>query len=196
MKKLASLMVLGVLMNLSPAPAEGDFFPLQVGHWWKYRSTFNGKTSDFTIKVMKKVGDKFLVETTSAQIIDDLYAKPAGWVEIHKSTYPQSKMTTDLKPPRKLLKNPLTVGDHWTWKGTGMMGVAIEEKNTVGADIKITVPAGQFTGRKVETAIVQGGAKVSKRYYYADGVGLVKSETNSSGVKSSTELIDYSFKRR
>jgi len=33
---------------------------------------------------------------------------------------------------------------------------------------------------------------VSKTYWYAPGVGLVKSITDTGAVKSSTELLEYS----
>jgi hypothetical protein len=35
----------------------------------------------------------------------------------------------------------------------------------------------------------------SKTYWYANWIGLVKSTTESGTVKSTTELVDYSFKK-
>ena len=184
-------------LALSPAAlANPDYFPLKVGDSWNYRITSAGKTSNFTIKVVKQTGDQFQVETTSTQVIDDWYSKSAGWVQIHKTAYPKSKMTADMKPPRKLLKNPLMAGEKWDWKGTGMMGVSMEEHNKVVGAALVKVPAGEFGAMRLDTACTQGGAKVSKVYYYAPNVGMVKSETESSGVKSTCELMDWSFKGR
>jgi hypothetical protein len=45
---------------------------------------------------------------------------------------------------------------------------------------------------KVMTKVVQGGAPVTKTYWYAPGVGLVKSMTDTGAVKSTTELIEHS----
>jgi len=41
------------------------------------------------------------------------------------------------------------------------------------------------------TKVVQGGAPVTKTYWYAPGVGLVKSMTDTGSVKSTTELIAH-----
>jgi hypothetical protein len=47
---------------------------------------------------------------------------------------------------------------------------------------------------KVKTTVIQGGAPVTKTYWYAPGVGLVKSMTDTGSVKSNTELLEYSVK--
>ncbi|HEX3086945.1 MAG TPA: hypothetical protein VHP99_20565, partial [Pyrinomonadaceae bacterium] len=89
------------------------------------------------------------------------------------------------------LKNPLTSGDSWTWKGKGMMGLDIDESNEVTGPETVTVPAGRFEAMKVTTKVVQGGAPVTKTYWYAPGVGLVKSMTDTGAVKSTTELLEH-----
>ena len=47
---------------------------------------------------------------------------------------------------------------------------------------------------KVVTRIEQGGARATKTSWYAPGIGLVRQATDSSGVTSTTDLIDYSFR--
>ena len=42
------------------------------------------------------------------------------------------------------------------------------------------------------TKVVQGGAPVTKTYWYAPGVGMVKSMTDTGAVKSTTELLEHS----
>jgi hypothetical protein len=76
-----------------------------------------------------------------------------------------------------------------------MMGVDIEESNTVSGPETVEVPAGKFQAMKVETHVVQGGTPVTKTYWFANWVGLVKSMTDTGSVKSTTELMDYSFKK-
>ena len=49
---------------------------------------------------------------------------------------------------------------------------------------------------KVETKVLQGGSLVTRTYWYAHSVGLVKSMTDTGSVKSTTLLLDYSFKKR
>jgi hypothetical protein len=58
------------------------------------------------------------------------------------------------------------------------------------------VPAGKFQAMKVVTKVVQGGTPVTKTYWYANWIGLVKSMTDTGSVQSTTELMDYSFKRK
>ena len=59
----------------------------------------------------------------------------------------------------------------------------------------MSVPAGTFQAMKVTTSVVQGGAPVMKTYWYAPGVGLVKSMTDTGSVKSTTELLEYNRKK-
>jgi hypothetical protein len=177
--------------------ASNDYFPLNPGDSWKYESTTaDGKHSDFTIKVLNEEKENgnplYLVETVSSfQPIHDWYSKPGGWVLLHREEYVKSGAKAEFQPTRQLLKNPLSNGDSWQWKGKGMMGLDIDESNKVSGSETVSVPAGKFTAMKVTTQVVQGGAPVTKTYWYAPGVGLVKSMTDTGSVKSTTELTEY-----
>jgi hypothetical protein len=178
--------------------ASTDYFPLRVGDSWKYRSTTaDGKQSDFSIKVLSEEKDAgsqlYLVETVSTfQPIHDWYSKPSGWVLMHREEYVKTGSKAEYQPTKEFLKNPLTSGDSWQWKGKGMMGLEIDESNQVSGPEAVSVPAGSFNAMKVMTKVVQGGAPVTKTYWYAGGVGLVKSMTDTGSVKSTTELLEYS----
>lgn len=199
------LMSLALLTALGQKPQEPppDYFPLRVADWWKYRSTTaDGKQSEFTIKVLsaEKQGDGtnlYLVETLSTfQPIHDWYSKPGGQVLVHRTAYPKNEaLKADYQPVKMYLKNPLSVGSSWEWKGKGMMGVDIEESSRVTGTEMVDVPAGKFQAMKVETKVTQGGTAVTKTYWFANWVGLVKSMTDTGSVKSTTELLDYSFKK-
>lgn len=202
MKKISAILLATCFATpAAPALAKDtkhipDYFPLRVGDWWKYRSTYNGNTSEFTITVVKKDGDLIEVDTTSTNLIQDWYKKGNGLVEVHKEAYPKNNMVAEFKPVKKWLKNPLVVGDKWEWSGTGMMNTQISSHDEVKAAVDVAVPAGKFSTMEVDSKVNQGGADVAKTYFYADGIGLVKSMTDSGGVKSTTELIDYSFKKK
>jgi len=199
---LMSLTLLAVMAQ-KPQPPPPDYFPLRVGDWWKYRSTTaDGKQSEFTIKVLsdEKQGDGttfYLVETlTTFQPIHDWYSKPGGQVLMHRIAYPKNEaLKADYQPVKLYLKNPLSAGASWEWKGKGMMGVEIEESSRVTGAEAVEVPAGKFQAMRVETKVIQGGTPVSKTYWFANWVGLVKSMTDTGSVKSTTELLDYSFKK-
>ena len=177
--------------------ASKDYFPLAVGDTWKYRSTTgDGKQSDFSIKVLNEQNEDgkplYLVETVSTfQPIHDWYSKPDGWVLMHREEYVKTGNKAEYQPTKQFLKNPLTSGDSWQWKGKGMMGLDIDESNQVSGPETVSVPAGKFEAMKVTTKVVQGGAPVTKTYWYAMGVGMVKSMTDTGAVKSTTELLEY-----
>jgi hypothetical protein len=201
---LASVVVTGQKSSVGQKQKEPppDYYPLRVGDWWKYQSTTGeGKQSEFTMKVLadEKQPDGTVlhqVEIMSTLPIHEWYSKPQGWVLWHREAYTKNDMKVSFEPPRQFLKNPPTTGATWDWKGKGMMGVDIEESNQVTASEAVEVPAGKFQAMKVETKVTQGGQVVTKRYWYANWIGLVKSETESSAYKSTTVLLDYSFKKR
>jgi len=190
--------------TMSPSSSGGgssgskDYFPLAVGNSWKYRSTTaDGKQSEFSIKVLSEEKNNgstlYLVETVSTfQLIHDWYSKPSGWVLMHRQEYVKAGNKAEYQPTKQFLKNPLTSGDSWHWHGKGMMGLEIDESNQVSGPETVSVAAGKFDAMKVTTNVVQGGAPVTKTYWYAPGVGLVKSMTDTGAVKSTTELLEYS----
>lgn len=184
-----------------PKEPPPDYFPLRVGDWWKYRSTTQaGQSSEFTMKVASSDGAAptpvYLVEIESNWPIREWYSKPNGLVVWHREVFPKNQgMDVSFASQRNLLRNPPAAGGTWSWKGQGMMGVAIDEASMVFASEPIEVPAGKFQAIKVVTKVVQGGAPVTKTYWYANWVGLVRSTTDTGSVQSTTELVDYSFKR-
>src|ERR1043166_4050688 len=124
-----------------------DYFPLPLGAKWKYRSTTNdGKQSEFSMTVLNNEiegGEPlYLVETVSTfQAIHDWYSKPNGWVLMIKQEYVKTGNKAEYQPAKQFLKNPLTSGDSWHWKGKGMMGLEIDESNNVSGPESVSVPA-------------------------------------------------------
>lgn len=204
------LLLLAALPSLaaSPTPARKplpppDYFPLRPAYWWSYQSmTQEGKSSTFTVKVVS--ADKqpdgavfYLLETVSSglQPFQDIYSKPPGWVMMHHQKFLSNAAEGDYVPVKQFLRNPLRAGDTWEWSGTGTaMSVQIAETSQVEGPEDVLVPAGKFRAMKVTTQVVQAGAPVTKVYWYAPFIGLVKSSTTSGSVKSQTQLLDYSFK--
>lgn len=186
-----------VAQKKEPPP---DYFPLRVADWWKYRSTTGaGQQSEFTMKVASAEktpeGTHYLVDIESSWPIREWYSKPDGWVVWHKESFLKQNREVSFSPQRRYLKNPLAADATWTWKGKGMMDVDIDETSRVSGPEVVTVPAGKFTAMKVTTQVTQGGTPVTKTYWYANHVGLVKSMTDTGSVQSTTELLDYSFKK-
>ncbi|HQR37154.1 MAG TPA: hypothetical protein PLF26_02040 [Blastocatellia bacterium] len=182
---------------VKPKEPPPDYFPLRVGDWWSYKSTTaDGKVSEFKMSVLSEDTGVFLVEIQSAWPIQESYSKPAGWVMWHRESYTKNaQMNVIFDPPRQYLQNPLATGATWSWKGKGMMAVDIDETSQVEALDVVTVPAGTFKAMRVVSKVLQGGTTVTKTYWYANWIGLVKSMTDTGTVKSTTELVDYSFKK-
>jgi hypothetical protein len=201
---LLILLVLACAAGQKQKEPPPDYFPLRVGDSWKYQSTTaDGKQSEFTMKVLsdEKQADgsaQYLVEIQSTfKPIHEWYSKPTGWVLWHREAYTSNEsMKVTFEPVRQYLKNPLTTGASWSWKGKGMMGVDIDESNQVTSAEAVEVPAGKFQAMKVESKVNQGGTPVTKTYWYANWVGLVKSMTDTGSAKSTTVLLDYSFKKK
>jgi len=193
---LVALAVPGRAGNPPPPP---DYFPLGTGYTWDYQSvTDAGKKSTFSIRVLAVDADwvwQVAIENPW-QTIHEYYTKPAGWVLDHKQVYTKNDMVGEFQPVKKYLRNPLTAGTTWTWSGKGMMDVDIEESNSVSGPETVVVPAGKFSAMKVVTEVTQGGQKVTRQYWYANHVGMVKSMTDSGSVKSTTELLKYTFPKR
>src|SRR4051812_33025695 len=155
----------GASLAQKPKESPPDYFPLRAGDSWSYRSTTaDGKTSEFTMKVLDAADGVYHVRIESGFPIEEWYTKPAGKVVWQKESYVKSNQTVTFDPARQYLQNPLGSGGAWAWKGKGNMGVDIDESSTVAGSESVTVPAGTFSATKVVSKVIQGGATVTKTY--------------------------------
>uniref|UniRef100_B8HM60 DUF3108 domain-containing protein n=1 Tax=Cyanothece sp. (strain PCC 7425 / ATCC 29141) TaxID=395961 RepID=B8HM60_CYAP4 len=189
------------LAQSRPTPPP-DYYPLPINAWWKYQSTTSaGQKSEFkfeVVKTEKQPDGTTWIQTavTSGSQFFTWYSKPKGWVLEHKLVYPQTNREGVYQPVKKFIQNPMAKGASWSWQGTGIMDVAIEESSTVFGPEQVVVPAGKFSAMKVVTDVSQGGAKMKRTQWFANYVGMVKSETASDSFQSTSELLDYSFRKK
>jgi len=129
--------------------------------------------------------------------IHEWYFKTDGWVLMHKESYPQQETAVvEHEPPRQVLKNPLVAGEKWRWSGKTISQTDVTESNEVVGLETVKVPAGTFRAMKVVSRVQEAdSAVVTKTYWYAEGVGLVKWMTEGAQLKYGWELVDYSFKK-
>lgn len=192
-----SLSILSVAAQKTKAPAS-DYFPMRVGDSWTYAQEEGN--AEYTVKVLsaEKQADgttRYLLEKQAGLHIQSWYSRSSGWVLMHSETYVGQEMTATHEPARRFLKNPLVVGEKWFWQGKAVTNIeASESSEVVGAE-KVTVPAGTFQAMKIVSRADEGGGAMMKTYWYADGVGLVKTTTEGKQVKYGWELKDYSFKK-
>ncbi|HWM25462.1 MAG TPA: hypothetical protein VNP98_11620 [Chthoniobacterales bacterium] len=207
MKKLRPLTAIALALYLltlsstaqkSNAPAP-DYFPLRVGDSWSYRST-DGDT-EHSLKVMNedKQADgtiRYLVEKLTGAKVLTVFSKSGGWVLMHSERYPEHEgLEIKYEPAKQYLQNPLIAGSKWSWNGKDYTQTALDENHQVVDFEDVIVRAGKFRAMKVASRIV-GAAPLTRTNWYADGVGLVKSETDGGQIKYGWELADYSFKKK
>lgn len=198
---------IGALALLWAAPAHGgpraDYFPLRLHDSWTYRSTqADGTASEFTRTVVAEQrrpdgSVRRCVELANPKpLIQDWYSKSPKEVLLHEEEYLGGGGRFTLDPPRPMLRLPATPGTVWSWSGTERANVRARESSEVFGSERVETPAGRFLAVKVVTRIEQGGARATRTSWFAPGVGLVRQATESSGVTSTTDLLDYSFKPR
>jgi hypothetical protein len=186
----------------SPA-ASKQFFPLRPGDSWTYR---HSEGSQFTVKVLseQKQPDntiQYLVELSSGNLIHYYYSNARGWILLHSIVYPQEEtgLKVEYNPAKQYLPNPLANGVKWEWKGKDIGQNDVAESSQVIGPEWVEVPAGRFRAVKIISKVTLGGSSATKTYWYADGVGLVKSTTEAKSAAGlfnyGFSLIDYSFKK-
>ncbi len=175
-----------------------DFFPLRVGDSWTYRQ--EESDAEYTVKVLsaEKQADgsmRYLLEKQAGVQIQSWYSKTNGWVLMHGEAYVGQELKSTFEPARQFLKNPLVAGEKWNWKGKAITNMDFAESNEVVGPETVKVPAGTFRAMKIVSKVDDGGAAMTKTYWYADGVGLVKTTSEGRQIKYGWELKDYSFKK-
>jgi|GEM_PF-470345 len=176
------------------APASKDFFPLRVGDSWTYRHS-EGNEFTYTVLSEEKQADgtvQYVVELKSGSQINYYYSKPSGQVLLHRISYPQEEtgLKIDFSPAKPYLKNPLTAGAKWEWAGKDIgQNDTAESHQVIGPEV-VEVPAGKFRTMKMISKLTLGGAQAIRTFWYAEGVGLVKSTTEA---KSAAGLFSYGF---
>jgi DUF3108-like len=211
MNKNRTLLALALLIlaSVPGAPAKEpkastDYFPLRVGDSWTYRNSAD--QSEYTLKVLgeEKQADgsvRYQVEKLagpkdSPVRIHLWFSKANGWVLLHGERYPEHEgMEAKYEPPKQYLPSPPAPDAKWEWNGKDYTQTPMREKSRVVGSEEITVPAGKFRALKVVTEVTGNSAPVTKTYWYAGGVGLVKTTSEAGEIKYGSELADYSFKK-
>ena len=181
------------------APAR-DYFPLRVGDSWTYRTA--PEPLEFTVKVLseEKQADgtvAYLLERKAGTLVHTWYSKANGWVNILKEAYPEHEgLEMKHAKAKQILKIPLVTGAQWTWSGKSTTQMETTERYKIVGIERVVVPAGTFQAVKVEIKIAEGTAMLVRSFWYAAGVGLIKSWSQAGQIEYGYELIDYSFKNR
>jgi hypothetical protein len=196
---LALLSAATIAFAQKAKPAAADYFPLRVDDSWTYRNTSDD--SRYTLKVLKEEkqedgSTRYLMEMLAGVQIHRYFSKPDGWVLLHFEQYPEhAGLEAKYEPPKQYLPNPLVAGFKWKWNGKDHTQQEFAEENKVVGFETITVPAGKFRAMKVVSQITGAASPMTRTYWYAEGVGLLKTTTEAAKMKYGSELVDYSFKK-
>lgn len=199
-----ALAFLSVVLPLSGAAQKRtvpvrDYFPLRVGDSWTYRSD-EGDT-EYTVKVLgeEKQTDGtilYLLEQKAGLDIHSWYSKSNGAVLIHREAYPQPEgLDVKHEPARQVLPDRLVAGAKWKWTGRSVTGQDVSEFSQVVGPELVKVAAGTFRAMKIVSKVSNGEAVITRTYWYAPGVGLVKTLSENPQLKYGWELVSYSFKK-
>jgi hypothetical protein len=204
MKKIAPIVAI-VLLSFGAHAARKpqapvDYFPLKAGYSWTYRAIKD--EGGFAIKVLSEEPQRegpprYVVELSSGVKVLSTFSKSGGWVLLLEERYPEHEgLAVKYDPPRQYLPDPLVRGAKWDWKGRDYTQTERRESNVVEGLETVTVPAGKFRALKIVSTVATENAAMVKTYWYADGVGLVKTTTDAGHIKYGQELADYSFKKK
>ena len=197
---LLTLLAAAAMAQEPRAAAQRDYLQLRVGDSWSYRNDAN--ESEYTVKVIgeEKQADGtvlYQVERSAGGRVHYWYAKAADRVLMRREANPdQEGVGVTHEPARQFLKNPLAAGAKWTWTGKSATGMDVTEINVVEGPQVVVTPAGRFRAMKVVSRVREGDSGVTRTSWYAPGVGLVKTQTETPTLKYGSQLADYSFKNK
>ncbi|HVK10199.1 MAG TPA: hypothetical protein VM597_15640 [Gemmataceae bacterium] len=165
----------------APAPKAKSapyYHPTREGDTQVYETRTGDSATEYTM-VVKKVEtvDGRLRVTTARELTADKSIEST--VEVSAAGVYRRVGDRD---PVPVLKLPAKVGDSWSPSQTapGGLAAAASLTYTVGAaDEEVEVPAGKFKCIRIDGAADLGGRTMKMTAWYAPGVGMVKTTTDT-----------------
>ncbi len=182
---LAGLLALGAHSAPRLPPGALDtLWPLAVGNTWTWHTNYGDMTERVARRepVSERGGppvDCYVLETTTAESPDKIVQTEFVTVADHelrviKRRYPGEE--TVLSPPEVLMREPVVVGEAWTWSGETETGQARMDFKVLHAEA-LQVPAVK-TPLICQRIDMQGqsanGGAITVSRWYAPGIGMVK----------------------
>jgi hypothetical protein len=198
MRLFVGLLVALATAGLGQAPlwaqaAPPNYYPLQEGNRWDFRSTVNGQAGNMTFRIAKVEeidGVKLarLEGVVQGQVVATEHLRTtAEGVFRHKTN------GVDVMPPLQVLRFPIKDGE--TWKGNSTVGTEkLSTTCAVGKD-EVTVPAGKFKTVTVKVTFEAAAIKGSTTYWFAEGTGMVKQAIDFPGTTIVLELEKVELKK-
>jgi hypothetical protein len=200
--------MLVLLVTSVEAASINDYYPLQPGTVWNYTGTYGLATDRVVAEKVNINGVATTVVITDPDSSKLYGSNDSQGLRLHRIESPSdSGSGTDsitFNPPILISKPILVVGDRNTNAGIvdliasalGTFSFSYSVVSTVVSQETVTVPAGIFETYKINysfliSGIVQGQSysfRQSGTFWFAEGIGAVKTETSQEGQFSSTRL--------
>lgn len=212
---LASAPVLAAALLLTACDLfgvqEDDYYPISLGNMWNYKGlveikAFNGDTISSSSGVTEVTAETRLTggeDVFEITRIDTTFAKVPSETTLVYTSVSYTRKTDDYvlgyeslddTEPDTALVLPLEEGKTWTvqsWADTTTTATVLVKES-------VTVPAGTYDCFKVRTTTTMGSQSYQMYWWYAEGVGLVKSylETSQGGLVTvvRNELVSHDIK--
>jgi hypothetical protein len=174
--RLVLLALLGTNATLVAAPnperAKPEFFvPTTVGTKWLYQKGNEDYTE--TITESKPDRGRVVIKVEGRRADDRLFQ--TEWIVVAPDGLFRAR-PSDLKsdPAECFYRIPNRSGDSWGVTRATKDGIVANESWKVGGSSEISVAAGKFTAVEIEWTHVRAKDTLEVRYWYAEGVGLLK----------------------
>jgi hypothetical protein len=183
MKRLLAILCLVPITALAAPAPKGKpaayYHPTKEGDTQVYESRSGDSVSEYTTVVKKVEAADGRLKVTIEREMAAGKGLPTT-LEVSAAGVYRPAAGKDGGDPVPVLKLPAKVGDSWSPPLSGKSNVVMTY--TVAAvDEEVEVPAGKFKTIRVQAAANLGGKEAKMTYWYAPGVGLVKSSTDTGG---------------
>jgi hypothetical protein len=193
---LSLLMCLAVPFAES-APKKGDekpdlYLPYRVGDKKVFERSWDGKSSEFTEWVTA-------VETKGGMTVVSFAREEGGptYSRYGASANGVSLVASGadvIDPPWRVMKLPAKEGETWDVERPDPFAVRpLKFKYTTGKEEDVEVPAGRFRAVRVDVDFVVSGSVRRATYWYAPGIGTVKTVSRDEKGNDHQQEVLKSF---
>lgn len=192
---ILSLMVLLLVFGCVQEKSK-DYFPLKVGNYWiqTINVSIGGETISKTIRLEIKKTEE--IEGKTNYIVD--YYMDGEKIQQEYYYMDGTKMVTSKRVLSGVAVEfePDQVwydfgSDNWKWEGKVGSLDCTSNGELLGTE-KVSVPAGEFDSLKTKLTITcSDGSSATAYRWFADGVGLVKEESSTSGLQVVSKMKEY-----
>jgi hypothetical protein len=167
-----------------------DYYPLKVGSKWNYKMEVNGNPVKCRTEITKvETIDGKKLHRLDVFINDKVVAASEHLSANEKGVFRNRISGLEADPPLCLIKHPATKGATWTEEVR--VGAEKVKANCVAGEEEIKVPAGSYKALTVDIETTANNMKVTTKYWFVKGVGVVKQIYKMGEVNVSMELESF-----